>query len=118
MRRAMKDKTYRTSRLGLEVAHFIRYLKNEYGATPETLRDYEAILAKLALDHAELELAAFEPPEGTALLRAFIESRWARGCASNPQEGQVGADVVFPVGQWRVQAHGQPGRGDQGSQAS
>lgn len=76
MRRAMKDKTYRTSRLGLEVAHFIRYLKNEYGATPETLRDYEAILAKLALDHAELELAAFEPPEGTALLRAFIESRW------------------------------------------
>lgn len=65
MRRAMKDKSYRGTSLGLEVGHFMRYLKNEYGATTETLRDYEAILAKLALDHGDLELSAFEPPEGT-----------------------------------------------------
>jgi integrase/recombinase XerC len=74
--RAVKDKTYRKSRLGLEVGHYMRYLKNEYGARPETLRDYEAILAKLALDHPKLELADFEPPEGTQTLRAFIERRW------------------------------------------
>jgi hypothetical protein len=47
--------------LGLEVGHYLRHLKNEFGATESTLRDYEAILAKLALDHADLELVAFEP---------------------------------------------------------
>src|SRR5947199_4602089 len=59
---AVKDKSYRATPLGLEVAHFMRWFRNEYGATSETLRDYEAILAKLAIDHADLELADFEPP--------------------------------------------------------
>jgi hypothetical protein len=61
MRSAVKDKTYRGTPLGLEVGHYLRHLKNEFGATESTLRDYEAILAKLALDHADLELVAFEP---------------------------------------------------------
>ena len=76
------------SRWALEVAHFIRWFRNEYGATSETLRDYEAILAKLAIDHADLELADFEPPGGTTRLREFIDERWgdedrghARRCA-------------------------------------
>src|SRR5829696_2730794 len=64
MREAVKDKSYRATPVGLEVAHFIRWFRNEYGATSETLRDYEAILAKLAIDHADLELADFEPPDG------------------------------------------------------
>lgn len=76
MREAVKDKSYRSTPLGLEVAHFIRWFRNEYGATAETLRDYEAILAKLAIDHADLELAAFEPPGGTTRLRGR-----ARRCA-------------------------------------
>ena len=65
MREAVKDKSYRSTPVGLEVAQFIRWFRNEYGATSETLRDYEGILAKLAIDHADLDLAAFEPPEGT-----------------------------------------------------
>src|SRR3954447_2939290 len=76
MREAVKDKSYRSTPVGLEVAHFIRWFRNEYGATDETLRDYEAILAKLAIDHADLELSAFEPPAGTTRLREFIDSRW------------------------------------------
>lgn len=76
MRSAVKDKTYRGTRLGLEVGQYMRHLKNEFGATESTLRDYEAILAKLALGHADLELANFEPPEGTQLLRQFIDDRW------------------------------------------
>jgi integrase len=72
----MKDKSYRATPIGLEVAHFMRWFRNEYGATQETLRDYEAILAKLALDHADLELADFEPPAGTTCLRQFIDERW------------------------------------------
>ena len=76
MREAVKDKSYRSTPVGLEVAHFIRWFRNEFGATSETLRDYEAILAKLALDHADLELHDFEPPEGTTRLREFIDERW------------------------------------------
>ncbi len=57
MREAVKDKSYRSTPVGLEVAQFIRWFRNEYGATSETLRDYEAILAKLAIDHADLELS-------------------------------------------------------------
>ena len=59
MREAVKDKSYRSTPVGLEVAHFIRWFRNEYGATTETLRDYEAILAKLAIDHADLTALLF-----------------------------------------------------------
>jgi integrase/recombinase XerD len=76
MREALRDRSYRATPLGLEVARYHRWKKNEWGATAETLRDYEAILAKLALDHADLELADFEPPIGTERLREFIDNRW------------------------------------------
>ena len=76
MRSAVKDKSYRATPFGLEVAHYMRWFRNEYGATVETLRDYEAILAKLAIDHADLTLADFEPPIGTTRLREFIDARW------------------------------------------
>ena len=76
MREALRDRSYRATPLGLEVARYYRWKKNEWGATAETLRDYEAILAKLALDHADLELSDFSPPIGTERLREFIDNRW------------------------------------------
>jgi hypothetical protein len=75
MREALRDRSYRSTPLGLEVARYYRWKKNEWGATAETLRDYEAILAKLALDHADLELGDFAPPVGT------------NGCASSSTTG-------------------------------
>jgi integrase/recombinase XerD len=75
-REAVKNKAYRATPLGLEAARYYRWKKNEWGATAETLRDYEAILAKLALDHADLELADFAPPVGTERLREFVDHRW------------------------------------------
>jgi integrase/recombinase XerD len=76
MREALRDRSYRSTPLGLEVARYYRWKKNEWGATAETLRDYEAILAKLALDHADLKLCDFAPPVGTERLREFIDNRW------------------------------------------
>jgi site-specific recombinase XerC len=76
MRQALRDRSYRATPLGLEVSRYYRWKKNEWGATAETLRDYEAILAKLALDHADLQLADFAPPVGTERLREFIDNRW------------------------------------------
>lgn len=72
MREALRDRSYRATPLGLVVAHYYRWKKNEWGATASTLLDYEAILAKLALDHADLELSDFAPPVGTERLRANI----------------------------------------------
>jgi integrase/recombinase XerD len=72
----LRDRSYRATPLGLVVGHYYRWKKNEWGATESTLLDYEAILAKLALDHADLELSDFEPPTGTERLREFIENRW------------------------------------------
>jgi integrase len=46
---AVKDKSYRGSALGLLVGRYIRWLRNECGATPATIRDYEAILARMSL---------------------------------------------------------------------
>jgi len=37
-------------------ARYIRWLRNEYGATPSTIRDYEAILAGMSLALADREL--------------------------------------------------------------
>jgi hypothetical protein len=81
MREALRDRSYRATPLGLKVARYYRWKKNEWGATAETLRDYEAILAKLALDHADLELSGFEPPVGTERLREFIDNRWGERTA-------------------------------------
>lgn len=48
------DKSYQTSGpVGTLVARYIRWLRNEYGATPATIRDYEAILARMALTLAD-----------------------------------------------------------------
>jgi integrase len=46
---AVRDKSYRATPLGTMVGRFIRWQRNEYGATPSTVRDYEAILARMAV---------------------------------------------------------------------
>jgi integrase len=76
LRDALKDKSYRSTPLGLEVARYIRWKRNEWGATKETLRDYEAALAKLALFFADLELRDLETPVGTERLRECWDYYW------------------------------------------
>src|SRR5215211_3077641 len=53
MRDAVKDKRYRSTALGTMVARYVRWLRNEYGATDATVRDYEAILARMSLTLAD-----------------------------------------------------------------
>ena len=67
-----------------------REISNEATSIPRGgffRRDYEAILAKLALDHADLELIDLEPPVGTERLREFIDHRW--GEAAPRTRGKV-----------------------------
>jgi site-specific recombinase XerD len=56
IRDAMKDKSYRGTPLGRMVGRYIRWMRNEYGATESTIRDYEAILARMSLMLADREL--------------------------------------------------------------
>jgi integrase/recombinase XerC len=55
IRRAVKDKSYRATPLGTMVGRYVRWLRNEYGATATTLRDYESILARMSLTLADKE---------------------------------------------------------------
>lgn len=56
IRAAMKDKSYRATPLGTMVARYIRWFRNEWGATPATLRDYEAVLARMAITLDDKEM--------------------------------------------------------------
>src|SRR5215217_3876489 len=56
MREAVKDKTYRQTPVGTLVGRYIRWLRNEWGATPATVRDYEAVLARMSLSLADREV--------------------------------------------------------------
>jgi integrase len=53
MREAVKDKSYRAAPLGLLVGRYLRWFRNEWGATATTIRDYEAVLARMALTLAD-----------------------------------------------------------------
>jgi integrase/recombinase XerD len=103
MREALRDRSYRSTPLGLEVARYYRWKKNEWGATTSTLVDYEAILAKLALDHADLGLSDFAPPVGTERLREFIDNRWGE---RTPRTRAKVISVLRDFFSWAVRERG------------
>lgn len=81
MRAAMKDKSYRSTPVGTMVGRYIRWLRNEYGATPTTVRDYEAILARMSLTLADRELIEVSTED----LREVIDL-WAAQSARTRQK--------------------------------
>ena len=79
---ALRDKSYRASPLGQLVGRYIRWFRNEWGATPETLRDYESILAKMSV-----KLAHREPLEvDVEDLRDLIDHFWGDASARTRQK--------------------------------
>lgn len=52
---AVRDKSYRASPIGQLVGRYIRWARNEGGFTPSSIRDYESILARMALHLGDLE---------------------------------------------------------------
>ncbi len=72
IRKAVKDKSYRKTPLGQLVGRYLRWFRNEYSATDSTIRDYEAVLARMSL-----LLADRDPLEvSTEDLREVIDT-WA-----------------------------------------
>lgn len=109
-RSALKDRAYRATPLGLDVARYYRWKKNEWGAQPETLRDYEAILARLALFFPDLELTDFAPPAGTERLRECWDHYWGdRSPRTRAKVRSVWVDFFDWAGRER-QLQGNPAR--------
>jgi integrase len=57
IRAALRDKRYRASSLGALVGRYVRWFRNERGATESSVRDYEAVLARMALTLSDREPA-------------------------------------------------------------
>lgn len=74
MREAVKDKSYRATPMGGEAGHYLRWKRHQL--TPDSYRDYEACLDKLARFFPDLEIGDFEPPLGTERLEEFLEFQW------------------------------------------
>jgi integrase/recombinase XerC len=53
IRSLLKDKSYRASPVGALVGRYVRWFRNEWGATPDSIRDYESVLAKMAITLAD-----------------------------------------------------------------
>ena len=91
MRDSVKDKSYRATPLGLLVGRYIRWFRNEWGATPATIRDYEAVLARMSLTLADkkplevtvddlrdvIDLWADREPRTRAKVTSVIRAFWA-----------------------------------------
>jgi integrase/recombinase XerC len=111
LREALKDKSYRSTPLGLEVARYIRWKRNEWGAAKDTIRDYEPILARLALFFSDLELKDLEAPVGAERLRECMDFHW--GELSGRTRAKV-RSVWVDFFDWAVREgrgiHGNPAR--------
>lgn len=55
LERAVKDKSYRATPIGLLVGRYIRWARNERGFSPATIRSYEGQLARMAVTLAHME---------------------------------------------------------------
>jgi hypothetical protein len=79
IRGLLKDKRYRASSLGALVGRFCRWFKNEEGATPDSLRDYESVLRRMTLTLADVEPTDVTPAALLAmvgLLLALVLMPW------------------------------------------
>jgi integrase len=100
MREAVKNKAYRATPLGLVVGHYMRQ-KRWSGAAENTLLAYESVLARFALDHADLELADFEPPLGTERIVEFLDLHWGEAA---PKTRARNLAIMRDLRAWAVAA--------------
>jgi integrase len=91
------------------VRRYLRYFRNEFGATERSYEDYKGVLRRLTRHFEDSPLASWEPPEGTERLRAFIDELW--GEKSSGTRGKV-ISVYKSFFKWTFEADllvGDPG---------
>ena len=56
VRAAVRDETWKRTGVGLAAARYLKWKRSEQGASPRTLRDYSAVLARVSVHLADKEL--------------------------------------------------------------
>lgn len=74
--RGLKNRAYRGTPLGLLAGRYIRWKKNEWGATEATMVGYEAVVADLCQRWGERAVTDLEPPAGTQFVREVMDDRY------------------------------------------
>lgn len=92
IRALVKDRSYRSSPLGTMVGRYIRWRRNEWGATPTTVRDYESILARMSITLADRELIEVSTED----LREVIDL-WS---SQRARTGQKAPSVIRAFWPW------------------
>jgi len=106
LRDLTKDKSYRAYPLGEDAAAYLRHKRGVL--TKFSYRNYEAILAKLALDHLDLRAEDFEPPVGSERIEEFLDRRWGD---SAPSTYNLSLQVLHGFFEWlaiKGKIHGVP----------
>jgi integrase len=76
MREATKDNSYQATKLGEEVVRFLRWMRaNDY--SDRTYYEYESVLYRFVLEHADLALSDFVPPLGVERIEDWMQRHWA-----------------------------------------
>ena len=91
---AVKDKSYRTTPLGQLVGRYIRWCRNERGLSPETIRAWEGMLARMSMTHPERL-----PGEITLDDLRLVIDLWADREPRHAQERHRGDPPVLQVGE-------------------
>lgn len=105
-REALKDKGYRAYPLGQRSARYLRASRKRL--SPASYRDYESVLDKFARYFTDLDIAAFEPPDGTDLVEEFLDHQWgaASGRTYNKAHSVINEYMRFE--RMRGDLHGDP----------
>jgi hypothetical protein len=105
---AVRDKTYRQTSLGHEVARFLRHMQMA-DRSPRTLDEYESLLSRFAVEHAHLEVSAFEGAAGADYILDFLHRHYAELASGTRRKNRAILSSFF---KWMVtgQARREPGR--------
>jgi site-specific recombinase XerC len=106
------DKRYQQTPLGEWVARYLRWFEFEYGASPESLRDYEPALAWLCIDNPQLGILDFTPPGGIELCRVCLARHWTvtpKGTPTTPRTKKKIRSIWVAFFDWAIREAGLPG---------
>jgi site-specific recombinase XerC len=85
VRAAMVDGRWADTQLGEYAAAYLDALEYEEAST-NTLAAYEHVLALFCVEHADLALGDLEPPQGAAVVRAFLDRHWRNSAAATRRQ--------------------------------
>jgi site-specific recombinase XerC len=106
MREAVRDKSYQLTPVGAEIAGYLRAKRKRL--TPDSYRDYESGLDKLARFFPDLRIEDFEPPAGVERLEEFLDAQWGNSAPRTYNKNLSIVKDFFRFQIMRGPLHGDP----------